>query len=88
MLAISADTLLGEPAPEIAPGGQSYNLQPLRAVLLDASFDDPPDIPARPVPVLGEVNGAVDQDLGGVHPRYLAPYIRPGLCRRLRPACT
>ncbi len=63
VLAVSADTLLGEPAPEIAPGGHSYNLQPLRAVLLDASFDDPPDIPVRPVPVLGEVNWAMDQAL-------------------------
>jgi transcriptional regulator with XRE-family HTH domain len=63
VLAVSADTLLGGPAPEIAPGGQSYNLKPLRSVLLDASIDDPPDIPARPVPMLGDLAAEMDNAL-------------------------
>jgi transcriptional regulator with XRE-family HTH domain len=53
-LAVSADGLLGEPAPEIRPDGQMYNIMPLQRALLDASPDDPPDIPARPVEVLCE----------------------------------
>jgi transcriptional regulator with XRE-family HTH domain len=62
-LGVSADTLLGEPAPEIQPGRRTWNLQPLRAMLLDASPDDPPDIPARPVPALAAVTGGVDAAL-------------------------
>jgi hypothetical protein len=34
-LEVSADALLGQPAPEIQPGRQTLNLLPLRAVLLD-----------------------------------------------------
>lgn len=61
VLAVSADTILGEPAPEITPGGNSYNLKPFREVLLDAMIGDPPDIPARPVAVLGRL--VTDMDL-------------------------
>lgn len=53
-LEVSADGLLGEPAPEIRPGGKMYNIAPLQRALLDAAPDDPPDIPARPVDVLAE----------------------------------
>lgn len=56
VLGVSADTLLGEPVPEIQAGRQAWDLSPLRRVLLDASPDDPPDIPARPVPVLRTLN--------------------------------
>jgi len=62
-LEVSADALLGEPAPEIHPGRRTWNLQPLRAVLLDASPDDPPDIAARPVLTLAALNGDVDAAL-------------------------
>lgn len=72
VLAVSADTLLGQPASEIAPGGYSFSLKPFRAVLLDATIDDPPDLPARPVAVLGravtEMDGALrDADYAAMH---------------------
>ena len=51
-LEVSADSLLGEPAPGIRPGGAAYDIAPLQRALLDAAPDDPPDIPARPVEVL------------------------------------
>jgi transcriptional regulator with XRE-family HTH domain len=63
VLGVSADTLLGEPALEIHAGRQSWDLTPLREVLLDASPDDPPDIPARPVAVLRALNDQADQAL-------------------------
>jgi transcriptional regulator with XRE-family HTH domain len=63
VLGVSADTLLGEPAPEVQAGRQAWDLMPLRRVLLDASPDDPPDIPARPVPVLRAVNDQADAAL-------------------------
>ena len=63
VLAVSADTLLGQPAPEIASAGRSYSLKPFRTVLLDAALDDPPDVPARPVEVLAPVVDAMDQAL-------------------------
>jgi transcriptional regulator with XRE-family HTH domain len=63
VLAVSADTLLGQPTPEITPGGQAYNLKSLRAVLLDASIDDPPDMAARPVPQLGQAVTDIDAAL-------------------------
>lgn len=62
-LEVSADALTGEPAPEIQPGHRTPNLRPLRAVLLDASPDDPPDMPARPVAELRALNGEVDAAL-------------------------
>ncbi len=63
VLGVSADTLLGEPAAEIHAGRQAWDLTPLRAVLLDTSPDDPPDIPARPVPVLRSLNDQADASL-------------------------
>src|SRR5215472_5119394 len=62
-LAVSADSLLGAPAPEVQPRSQSYDFRPLRAALLDATIDDPPDIPARPVAVLAELTSAQDRAL-------------------------
>jgi transcriptional regulator with XRE-family HTH domain len=62
-LAVSADSLLGEPAPEIRPDGQIYNMAPLQRALLDASPDDPPDIPARPLDVLREEVARADTAL-------------------------
>lgn len=63
VLGVSADTLLGEPAPEVQAGRQSWDLMPLRAVLLDTSPDDPPDIPARPLPLLRALNDQADAAL-------------------------
>lgn len=63
VLGVSADTLIGQAAPEVQAGRHSWDLIPLREVLLDASPDDPPDIPARPVPVLRELNDRADQAL-------------------------
>jgi transcriptional regulator with XRE-family HTH domain len=51
-LAVSADGLLGDPAPDIRPHGQMYDLKPLQSALLDLSLEDPPDMAARPVSVL------------------------------------
>ena len=62
-LEVSADTLLGQPAPEIQPGRQALNLLPLRTVLLDGSPDDPPDVPARPVAALLALNAEMDAAL-------------------------
>jgi transcriptional regulator with XRE-family HTH domain len=62
-LAVSADGLLGEPAPEVRPNGQMYNIAPLQRTLLDASPDDPPDIPARPLDVLREEVAQADAAL-------------------------
>ncbi|MDQ2875771.1 MAG: helix-turn-helix domain-containing protein [Actinomycetota bacterium] len=59
-LEVSADSLVGEPAPEIQRHGQQYNFRPLRAALLDATIDHPRDMPARPVTVLAELTA--DQD--------------------------
>jgi transcriptional regulator with XRE-family HTH domain len=60
---VSADALLGQPAPEIRPRGQRWGVAPFRAMLLDATLDDPPDTAARPLPALGEVAGEMDQAL-------------------------
>lgn len=62
-LEVSADTLIGEPTPEIQPGRPSWNLVPLRQVLLDASPEDPPDMPARSVVALRALNDGVDAAL-------------------------
>src|SRR6266568_4620288 len=51
-LEVSADSLLGEPAPGVRAGGRAYDVVPLQRALLDAAPDDPPDIAARPVEVL------------------------------------
>jgi transcriptional regulator with XRE-family HTH domain len=72
-LEVSADALLGEPAPGIQAGRHAWNLVPLRAVLLDASPGDPPDIRARPVVALGALNDQVDQALRwSDYPRLIA----------------
>jgi transcriptional regulator with XRE-family HTH domain len=62
-LAVSADSLIGAPAPEIQPHTKGYSFEHLRAALLDATIDDPRDAPARPVTVLAELNAAQDQAL-------------------------
>ncbi|TDD63644.1 XRE family transcriptional regulator [Actinomadura darangshiensis] len=51
-LEVSADSLLGMPAPEIRPDRRRFSLVRLQSVLLDAAPDDPPDVRARPLPVL------------------------------------
>lgn len=63
VLEVSADTLVGEPAPEVQPDRDAWHLAPLRAVLLDAAPDDPPDIAARPVSVLRDLNDRADAAL-------------------------
>jgi transcriptional regulator with XRE-family HTH domain len=62
-LAVSADSLTGAPAPEVQPHSRPYDFRPLRAALLDATIDDPPDIPARPVTVLADLTSAQDSAL-------------------------
>lgn len=62
-LEVSADTLIGQPAPEIQHGPRQWNLGPLRAILLDAGLDDPPDLRARPVPELAALTGEMDAAL-------------------------
>jgi transcriptional regulator with XRE-family HTH domain len=64
-LEVSADTLLGQPAPEVTPHGQRWNVTPFRAVLLDATLDAPPDMAARPLPELTGMAAAADQALRG-----------------------
>jgi transcriptional regulator with XRE-family HTH domain len=59
-LAVSADSLVGAPAPEVHPRSQFYDFRSLRGALLDATIDDPPDMPARPIPVLAGLT--TDQD--------------------------
>jgi transcriptional regulator with XRE-family HTH domain len=72
-LEVSADTLLGEPAPGIQAGRHAWNLSPLREVLLDASPGDPPDIRARPVAGLAALNDQVDKALRwSDYPRLIA----------------
>ena len=62
-LRVSADALIGQPAPEIQAGKRSWNLRPLRAILLDASPDTPPDLSARSVSELHALNVDVDAAL-------------------------
>lgn len=62
-LAVSADSLIGAPAPEIQPHTKGYSFEHLRAALLDATIDYPRDAPARPVTVLAELTAAQDQAL-------------------------
>jgi len=62
-LEVSADSLVGEPAPEIQRDAKAYNFRPLRSALLDATLDDPRDMPARPVAVLGELTASQDMAL-------------------------
>lgn len=62
-LAVSADTLVGAPAPEIQSHTRSYNFGPLRAALLDASIDDPRDTPSRPAALLADLTAEQDRAL-------------------------
>ncbi|MFI0418004.1 helix-turn-helix domain-containing protein [Spongiactinospora sp. 9N601] len=65
-LEVSADYLLGQPAPEIRPNHPNhpnYNLARLQRVLMDAGPGDPPDVPARSVEVLRTVLQEVDTAL-------------------------
>jgi len=66
-LEVSADALIGQPAPEIQPGRRTLNLLPLRTILLDGSPDDPPDVAARPVAALRALNGELDAALRTAH---------------------
>jgi transcriptional regulator with XRE-family HTH domain len=81
-LDVSADTLIGEPAPEVQARRDAWNLNPLRAILLDASPDDPPDVAARPVSVLRELNDQADQALRWSKYDTLLPLL-PGLIGEL-----
>jgi transcriptional regulator with XRE-family HTH domain len=62
-LDVSADTLIGEPTPEVQAGRRAWHLNPLRAALLDASPGDPPDMGARPLGALRELNRQADDAL-------------------------
>lgn len=62
-LVVSADSLLGQPAPEIRPRGTIYDVVPLQRALLDAAPDDPADIPARPIDVLRQEIAQADTAL-------------------------
>src|SRR6266566_263399 len=62
-LEVSADSLVGAPAPEIQPHDRVYNFRHLRGALLDATIEDPQDVPARPVTVLADLTGDQDQAL-------------------------
>jgi transcriptional regulator with XRE-family HTH domain len=77
VLGVSADTLLGEPAPEVQSNRRAWDLSALRRVLLDASPDDPPDIPARPVAVLEALNDQADQALRWSRYDELLPLLVP-----------
>ncbi len=82
-LAVSADSLVGAPAPEIQPHARGYLIGPLRAALLDATIDDPPDIPARPVTMLAELT--VEQDRARRRADYAALTQQlPGLLSELQ----
>ncbi|MGH3119722.1 MAG: helix-turn-helix domain-containing protein [Streptosporangiaceae bacterium] len=62
-LEVSAESLPGEPAPEIQRDAKAYNFRPLRSALLDATLDDPRDMPGRPVAVLAELTASQDMAL-------------------------
>src|SRR6266702_5588470 len=51
-LEVSADSLVGAPAPEIQPHDRVYNFRHLRGALLDATIEDPQDVQPRPGTVL------------------------------------
>jgi transcriptional regulator with XRE-family HTH domain len=60
-LEVSADSLVGVPAPELRRDSKMYNLTPLRSALLDTAIDSPEDIPVRPVAVLADLTGDQEQ---------------------------
>lgn len=62
-LEVSADSLVGEPAPEIQRHAKAYSFRALRSALLDATIDDPRDMPARPVAVLADLTASQDAAL-------------------------
>lgn len=81
-LEVSADTLIGEPAPEVQPGRRSWNLAAIRATLLDTAPDDPPDVPARPFHVLRELTTQAVAACRGARYDDLMPVL-PGLIGEL-----
>jgi transcriptional regulator with XRE-family HTH domain len=81
-LEVSADALLGEPAPEVQAGRRTWNLAAIRAALLDAGPGDPPDIPARPVRVLRELGAQAVAACRGARYDDLMPVL-PGLIGEL-----
>jgi transcriptional regulator with XRE-family HTH domain len=82
-LAVSAESLVGAPAPEIQPHTHSYPIVALRAALLDATIEDPPDIPARPVAVLAELTAQQEQARRRADYDTLTRQL-PGLLRELQ----
>ncbi|RJL22600.1 helix-turn-helix domain-containing protein [Bailinhaonella thermotolerans] len=62
-LQVSADHLLGGPAPEVRPDRRQVNLLPLQRMLLDAGPSDPPDVRARPIEALRDGLTGVDAAL-------------------------
>jgi transcriptional regulator with XRE-family HTH domain len=82
-LEVSADTLIGAPAPEIQPHTRAYNFGPLRSALLDATIEEPADIAARPVSVLADLTSDQDQALRRADYGTLTQQL-PGLLRDLQ----
>lgn len=82
-LEVSADSLVGEPAPDIQRHSRPYNFRPLRAALLDATIDDPRDAPARPVAVLAELTASQDAALRRADYAVLTQQL-PGLLDELQ----
>jgi transcriptional regulator with XRE-family HTH domain len=82
-LEVSADSLVGEPAPDIQRHSRPYNFRPLRAALLDATIDDPRDAPARPVAVLAELTAGQDAALRRADYAVLTQQL-PGLLDELQ----
>jgi transcriptional regulator with XRE-family HTH domain len=62
-LQVSADSIVGAPAPEVQPHTRQCDFRPIRAALLDATIDDPRDVPARPVTELAELTAGQDAAL-------------------------
>ncbi|TDD94788.1 helix-turn-helix domain-containing protein [Actinomadura rubrisoli] len=62
-LEVSADALLGMPAPEIRPDRRRFSLVRMQTVLLESAPDDPPDISARPIEFLRTELERADQAL-------------------------
>jgi len=82
-LEVSADSLVGEPAPDIQRHSRPYNFRPLRAALLDATIDDPRDAPARPVAVLANLTANQDAALRRADYAVLTQQL-PGLLDELQ----
>jgi transcriptional regulator with XRE-family HTH domain len=78
-LAVSADSLVGQPTPEIQARSEPYDFRPLRAALMDTSIDDPRDVPARPVAVLAALTKDQDQALRRVDYQTLTQQLPPVL---------